>query len=306
LRAQSRHWLILGTLAVAVAAALWGIDFYRHRFVRSDRDLFRFLPQGDATTFYVNVSALRRAGVLQLFAGTKAAEEGDYRDFVRETELDYTKDIDAIAGAAESGQVFLLLRGRFDWNKLRAYAAAHGGECARSLCAAPASKTGRWVSFVAIQPDVMGLALSGDRAAAQAVRRPANAALAPIPARPLWARISKSVLKNPAELPIAVRLFAISVEFANPVVLSLRPADEHGEEFKLELDAQCASPAMAETIRKQLEIDTNMIRLELRREHARPNAADLTGLLTEGAFQVVDKQVVATWPVRKELLKSLE
>lgn len=306
MRAQSKPWLVFALLAVSIAALLWGLEFYRHRFVRSDRDLFRLLPQGDATIFYVNVAALRHAGLLQVFAGTAAAEEADYRNFVRETRLDYRKDIDAIAGAADSRQIFFAIRGRSDWNKLRRYAAAHGGDCMGALCSAPTSKTGRWASFVAIQPDVMGLALSADRTAATAVRPAGHALPEAIPEQPVWARISQSVLKNPASLPVAVRIFAISLQFANPVVLSLGPADEHSKEFKLELDAQCANAAMAETIRNQLEIDTKLLKLELAREHAQPNAADLTGLLTAGTFEVVDKRVIAIWPVRKELLKALE
>ena len=49
-----------------------------------------------------------------------------------------------------------------------------------------------------------------------------------------------------------------------------------------------------------------MMTLELAREHEQPNAADLTGLLTAGSFQVVEKRVVGIWPVRKELLKTLQ
>jgi hypothetical protein len=305
LRIQAKPWLVVIVLAASIAAVLWGIDFYRHRFVRSDRDLFRFLPRGDATIFYVNVAGLRHAGVLQVFAGTAAAEEADYRNFVHETQFDYRTDIDAISGAADGKEIFFAIRGRFDWNRLRSYAAAQGGNCIGALCEAPTSKAGRWASFLAIQPDVMGLALSADPTAAAAVRPPGHAVSEAIPERPVWARISQSMLKNPAGLPVAVRLFAISLQFANPVVLSVRQADEHSEEFELELDAQCATAAMAETIRNQLELDTKMLKLELAREHAQPNAADLTGLLTAGSFQVIDKRVVATWPIREELLRSL-
>lgn len=313
MRAQFKPWLVLTLLAVAIAAALWGIDFYRHRFVRSDRDLFRLLPQEDATIFYLNSAALRRAGLLQLFAAAHGAEESDYRQFVRETRFDYQQDMDAVAGAADGHQVSLLIRGRFDWNKLRAYAIAHGGNCEGPICEAPSSKSDRWLSFIAIQPDVMGLALSRNRAAAAVLRSPAHSVREPLPDRPVWARISQSVLMNPGRLPVALRIFAISLESANPVVLSIAPADKrsedpkagHREEFKLELDAQCGSAAMADTIRNQLELDTKMLSLELTREHVRPSTADLTGLLTAGAFQVVDKRVTATWPIHKELLQSL-
>lgn len=273
--------------------------------MRSDRDLFRFLPDNDATLFYLNVAALRHAGLEQLLAGAGRPEEADYRDFVRETRLDYRKDIDAIAGAAAAGRIFFLVRGRFDWDKLRAYAAAHGGKCAASVCEAPASKAGRWASFVPIQPDVLGLALSADPLAANLLRPPGHAFREAIPDRPVWARLSPRTLKNPADLPLALRIFAISLQFANPVILSFDAGARAGE-YKLELDAQCANPAMADTVRNQLTLDTKLLSLEFAREHLQPNAADLTGLLTAGSFQAVGDRVIGTWPLRKELLKALE
>jgi len=304
LRARPRPWLTFAALAAVIAALLWAIDSYRYRFVRSGRDLFRFVPQGDATVFFVNVAILRRAGLLQTVAGANKMEDAEYRAFVHETDLDYRRDIDAIAGGAQGGQIFFIVRGRFDWGKLRAYAASRGGACTEAACEAPASEAGRWASFVEIQPDTMALALSTDRNAAKALLPPGHAVKEQLPDRPIWARISPSALKNPADLPVALRIFAISLEFANPVVLSLGPGDNNG--FKLELDAQCASAAMAATIRDQLVLDTKMLTLELTREHVQPNAADLTGLLTAGSFQAVDKRVVGTWPVRKQLLKALE
>jgi len=291
--------------AVLAAVSLWTIDFYRHRHVRSDQDLFRYLPQNDATIFYVNVAAMRQTGALGLFAGSKAAEETDYRAFVRETRFDYSRDVDALAGAAGPDQVVFLVRGRFDWARLRAYAMAHGGNCASKLCNAPTSKPGRWASFLPIQPDVMALALSANPNAVEVERPPGHFLRETMPSQPVWARLSRRLLANPASLPVPLRIFAISLQSANPVVLSLSP-DAGSTRFKLQLDAQCSSAAMAETIRTQFDIDTKLLKLGLARAHIVPNPADLSGLLSSGAFQVVDRRLVATWPVPKELLASLE
>lgn len=303
-RARFRPWFAFAALAAAIAALLWGVDFYRHRFVRSDRDLFRFLPERDATVFYLNVAVLRHARVLRMLAGPNKIEEADYRAFVHETGLDYRKDIDAIAGAVVDSRIFFLVRGRFDWNKLRAYAVSHHGTCNGSICETPASKAGRWASFIQIQPNAIGLAVSADRGSARALRPPGHAFNEPLPEQPVWARISPSALKNPTDLPVALRIFAIALQFADPVVLSLAPGE--AGDLKLELNAQCANPAMAATIRDQLTLDTKMLTLELARERMQSNAADLTGLLTAGSFQAIDKHVVGTWPVHKELLKALE
>jgi len=89
--------------------------------------------------------------------------------------------------------------------------------------------------------------------------------------------------------------------------LSLGSAGENtNAAFDIKLRARCPNEATAETARNQLDIETKMLKLEFAREHETPNAADLTGLLTAGTFQVVNKQVVGTWPVAKELLKTLQ
>ena len=49
-----------------------------------------------------------------------------------------------------------------------------------------------------------------------------------------------------------------------------------------------------------------MLKLELARERQAPSKADLTGLLTSGAFQVVHDRVEGTWVVAPELLENLE
>lgn len=307
MRVPAKPWFAFLATAALIAALLWGIDFYRHRYVRSDQDLFRFLPQADATVFYVNVAAMRQAGVLQLFAASKPAEEPDYRDFVRETGFDYARDVNAIAGEADGAQVFLLVRGSFDWGRLRAYATSHGGICTSELCKAPTSKPGRWASFLPIQTNVLALALSANADAVQMARPPGHAAGEIAPGRPVWARVSHSLLMNPAALPIPLRIFAISLQSANPVELSLFAGRAGGgRQFTLQLEAQCANAAAAETIRSQFEIDTKLLQLGLARARVSPNAADLSGLLVSGAFQVVDRRLIATWPVRQELLKSLE
>jgi hypothetical protein len=305
-RIQSKPWLVLLLLAWGIFGAMRGLDSYRHRFVRSDSEMFAFLPQGDETRFYVNAEALRRAGVLGLLAGAGRAEEADYRVFLRETHFDYTRDIRAVAGAAGGAQILLIVRGQFDWSRLRAYAAAHGGSCAGELCYAPTSKAGRWASFYPIQPDVMALAVSPNRSAAQALRGSKGAAGQFSTVQPVWVELSQSVLKDPGSLPLALRIFVMALESADSVILSLKPAEGADAQFQLELNARCATAAAAQAMRNQLEIDTKMLKLALVREHAPAGPADLTGLLTAGTFYVVDDHVTGRWPIRKELLKALE
>ena len=297
-----KPWLAFALIAAAIFAAIAAVDYYRHRFVRSDADLFRFLPQRDATVFYLNVAALRSAGVLEMLAGNKRIEEAGYRDFIQRTGFDYTKDLDAFTGSTRENETFCLARGRFAWDKLRAYA----GNCTAEICQMPAASAGRWISFVELQPDVLGLAIGADPHAAGSLRTRHSPPRA-LPAAPVWVSLSPKLLSNAGSLPLASRLFAISLETANSVILSLAPNPGSVDApFKLTLDAQCANAAAADTIRNQLELDTKMLQLGLARQHIQTSPADLTGLLTAGSFQVIDSRVVGSWPIRKQLLNTLQ
>lgn len=295
-------------LALAVALIVFSVHSYRRRFVRGDQDLLALLPGGDVTTFFASVSALRNAGMLELLAGSKAAEDPEYKRFVAETQFDYTKDLSAVAGTADENLIYFVARGRFDWSKLRHYALAHGGSCRGDLCKMPTSRPERWTSFLPIQPDVLAVALSADANAAEQLRPNQGVGRVSEPSpQPVWVELAPSLLRNPLALPLAVRIFAVSLQSARPVIFSLGRAAEHsGAVFNVQLDAQCPNEATAESTRNQMEIQTKMLSLELRRENAKPSSSDLTGLLTAGSFQVVGKRVVGTWPVRRELLNTLE
>ena len=264
------------------------------------------LPGGDTTTFFADVAVLRHSGMLSLFSGSKPVQDPEYRTFVRETSFDYTRDLDAVAGAVQNGQVFFIIRGRFDWNKLRQYARSHSGSCGDDICRVATSTPGRWASFVTIQPNVLALALSQDSSAALRLKPNAPPTPKPMPPQPIWVRISTQLLRNPVDLPAALRIFAISLQSANPVILSVQAAHQKDAAFDLHLDALAPNEATAEVTRNQLEIQTKMLKLELARERQQPSPADLTGLLTSGTFQIVDKHVIGTWPVRKELLSALQ
>ncbi len=296
-----------GVLAAA-ALLLFAVHSFRYRFIRTNAELLGLLPPGDVTTFFADIGELRNAGMLQLLSGSKPVGDAEYNQFVRETHFDYTKDLEAVSGTADSHQLFFVVRGRFDWSNLRHYAAVHSGNCRHEICSLPASSPGRWISFVPIQPDVMAVALSQDDSAADQLRpahpQPAEA----IPStQPIWVKMSHSMLENPLSLPLPVRIFAVSLQSANPVIFSIGRAPENSKAaFDVQLDAQCPNEVTAESTRNQLEIQTKMLSLELAREHQKPNPADLTGLLTAGSFQVVEKRVVGTWPVSKELLHTLQ
>ena len=104
---------------------------------------------------------------------------------------------------------------------------------------------------------------------------------------------------SPISLPVPVRIFAISLQFANRVLLSLDSDVKSGSAFSLRLDAQCPNRATAEAIKAQLDLETRALRMELAREREKPSSADITGLLIAGTFQVANNQVIGTWPIHK-------
>jgi hypothetical protein len=299
--------LIRLVLVFLTAAAAFGIYYYRHRFVRANEDLFALLPEGGQTKFFTDVKLLRRAGMLKLLDGAKIQHDPDYESFVRETGFNYTSDLDILAGAAQNQQLFLLLQGRFHWGQLRQYASNHGGTCAGDLCKVPNNKNGRWVGFLPIQSDVLALAIGIDPNLVNQLKPFGRKFNMPLPPQPVWVSLSESLLKDPIDLPLPLRVFAISLQSAHPVVVSLDAAAEGtGSAFKLQLDADCETEAAAKTIRSQWEIQTKMLKLELTREHHQPSPADLTGLLTAGSFQIVNRRFIGIWPVRMELLQTLQ
>ncbi len=291
----------------AIGAAAWfGFERYQYRFVRSDADLIKLLPPGDLTTFYINVAALRRGGLLHLFAGITPASEKDYNDFLASTHFDYPRDMDALAGGVDADRIFFLIRGRFDWDKLRQFAIAHGGTCDDDACRAPGTKPGRWVNFIRIQPDTVALAITSSSTAADLLRPPGRRLQDSSTGDPVWVSVSPSLIKDPTSLPKPLQIFALSLQPAASVLLSAGQAEHSNEAFTVQLEAAFPNAPSADTTCKQLQIQTRMLKLELARENRQPDPADLTGMLTAGTFQVGGGRVFGTWPVRKELLKALE
>lgn len=258
------------------------------------------LPQKDETILYANVAMLRQAGLPDLFA--TSSEEPEYRQFVSETHFDYTKDLDALAVAIDKQQYFFLIRGRFDWSRLKAYAKAHGGACTGDMCSAPTSKSGRWSSFFPIQADVMALAVSNDRTAASILRPQGRIKPAAMPPHAIWVSVSHSLLDDPSAFPAPVEIFAAPLAQARRVVLSAggQPGD-----WTILLVADCESPLQARLLRDHMEERTALLRRAMARTHQDASAPGLMGMIADGSFRLAENKVLGIWPVRKELLDSL-
>jgi hypothetical protein len=304
---RTTNWLFPAVLLIGIVALFAGIDRYQHRFVRSHSDLLNLLPGGDATVFYARVDLLRRAGMLTLVRDTTHHSDSDYEAFVRQTGFDYSRDLDAVAGSVTHEGTFIAAKGEFHWDRIRNYVQRAGGSCEADHCELRASSRGKWISTLRMQRDVISIALGASPSLRSQIH-PGQAAIArPLPTASVWVRLAPSLVKDTSSLPAALRIFLISLQPADSVLIAVRPPSSGSKDaFEIELTARCMSAVAADTVRKQLEIQTNMLKLELAHEHQQANPADLTGLLTAGRFDTSENDVRGEWPVSKELLKALQ
>jgi hypothetical protein len=146
-----RAWIAVAI--VIVVAAIGGAAYLRHLrrplpapapSAGPPPDLMsQVLSSGAPVMAYIDVAALRKlqdsplAAMLGL-AGGDPQEDRDYQAFVRDTGFDYTRDLDAVAiamwptslltpnGGIGNNQVLALADGRFDQEKIKAYALRTG------------------------------------------------------------------------------------------------------------------------------------------------------------------------------------
>ena len=201
MRFRFQPWQLAVLLALLCAAITGGIHLFRTRGGSNPADLVAYLPTDNATVVYIDADAIRRSGILNMIAGSKAAEELEYQQFVDQTMFDYRQDLDAVAVAFKNGQVFLAARGNFHWKNLMDYATRQGGSCHNSFCTAPSSRPSRRISFCPLKSNLLALAISSDDFAAYSIaRKPGKLALAP-PDQPVWMLLPAQALKDPDALP---------------------------------------------------------------------------------------------------------
>jgi hypothetical protein len=124
-----------------------------HEFFRPEL-LFSRFPAEDAMALSMDVAALRKSGLLD----SKAPAEPDYKAFVDGTGFDYRRDLDTLAASFSKTGNYFIARGRFDFDRLRAYAVRQGGSCFDSLCRVQGSQPERRISFLPLRSDTLALA----------------------------------------------------------------------------------------------------------------------------------------------------
>lgn len=293
-------------LLVSAAAGVWaasiagGIWYGSHR--ETAAALLKRLPTTDALLVFVDFTALRRAGILDRLENSKVAEEAEYRDFARQIDFDYQKDLDsAVLAVAPTGR-YLLVRGRFNWKRLRRYVESQNGRCDGLLCRMEGSTPERRISFFAVESDLMALAVSPDDSAVLRLSTPSGATGFSAPDAPLWVSIPPAVLQSSESLPAETRTFARTLARAEGVVLSF---DAEAGRFAAKMSVRCRSSEDAADLAGELGRLTTTLRQTFARGNQKPNPADLTGVLATGSFRSDDARVLGYWPIERQFVENL-
>jgi hypothetical protein len=294
--------LSVAACAIAGAAGYW----YHARGAAPASSLVSYLPADNASVVYIDVDAMRRSGILNLVAGSKAVEDADYQQFVNETKFDYRQDLDAIAAAFKDGKVYLALRGRFHWKDLKDYAARQGGSCHGDFCVVAGSQPNRRISFYPLKHDVMAMAISPDDFAAyQITTASQKLALAP-PKEPVWALIPAVALRGAGgmdSLPAAAKAYVPALQGAEQIIFSI--GADPAQQLQLGVQVTCKDATAASALLTQFESTTNALRQVLSKANRKPDPADLSGVLVAGAFHRSERQVYGAWPIPRAFVDAI-
>jgi hypothetical protein len=300
---KKRAALLIILIAALCGLAIWGVARFRYRGLTKTEEWLERLPTRDSVVFYIDFAALRKGGVLQMLAGSKAAEEPEYKVFVMKTEFDYARDLDAVLACFTPRGKYFVVKGRFDWNSLQSYVREQGGACSNELCNLNGSTPERRISFFPLRPDLMGLAVSPEDSAAagletvSTLRRPLE-----VPDAPVWISIPPALLKSGGDLPEGTRMFAHSMENTEDVNIALAPQGSH---FEARLNVRCRSAEQAALLAEQLARITALLGEMIVRDKQTPNPRDLSGVLTAGTFRHTGMQVLGSWPLERVFLEGL-
>lgn len=289
---------MLGALLAVMGIAGWWL-WWRPA---TAADLIGLFPDGEAPTLYVDVAALRTTGVLEMLAGKAGVEEPEYRKFVEASGFDYRRDLDAVAMRIRSTDTLLVLRGRFDTERLAKYAKSTGGRCTPDVCTVQGSAPERQISWMKKSSEVLAMAVSQDPLAVALLNDTPRKPEHKLPAAPVWLEVPGSQLHGGPGLPPGLSALLSSLDGAQSAVLT---AGLDGAGFALEMRAICDKAETAKEISGRLTQMTDMFRKLLARDNKQPNEADLSGLLAGGTFGAEGFEVRGRWPLSKHLLPSL-
>jgi len=323
-------------VALLLSAAATGAALLFHRWHRpfpgaktgAAPEILTLLPADAPVIVYIDVATLRRlqgsplASMLGL-AGQNPGEDRDYENFVRDTGFDYTRDLDQVAVAfwpslspkarpeEVENRALAIADGRFDENKIKAYALRSGTAVAvenRSLYVVPGNPA---VAIEFLSPPRLALASGPDPAqllfeAGPAVRhgliedRIHRVAGAPLFAVAETDHLPSSVYDGLRGAP----QFQTIAHSVRGLMLAGQP---DGDLIHLTLDAECDSMARAvelATVVDSMRLLGSLVLADpkTQRHMTRQQAAFLTALLEQAKLSHQDRWVRLTLDVTPAML----
>ncbi len=289
---KSRAWLLILLVAALCGVSIWFVAWRRQRPIPPSA-LLKRIPSANPVVLYIDFAAVRPSGLLDKLGGSR---DPDYLAFVDKTGFDWQQDLDAALLAFAPDGKYYLAKGRFDWKKVRSYATQQGGACVNSLCSMRSNTPDRTVSFFPVQSNLIGIAVSQEETAARHLQETESRPYAEVPDAPVWLWIPGAALKSHEQLPAGTHMFASALEQTEHLTLALVP---EGDRFAIKLDARCRTDEDAIRLTSELSATTSRVRQMLELEHHQPNPADLTGVLSSGAFQSTGKRVSGQWRIER-------
>jgi hypothetical protein len=302
MKRRFQPWQLAALVILLCGGAVWLAHWWRASRHMDAKALVECLPRDRSTHVYIDVDTLRRSGLLDLVAGSQAEEAPDYRHFVDQTGFDYRTDLDAVAAGFTGGDVYLVLRGRFDWKQLAKYARDQKGNCRNAICDMPASTPDRHISFYPLKYDVLALAVTRQDRDVSMIGPGQWPNPPQLPPEPVWISAPSFAFADVNNLPAGTHAFLSPLAQAQNIVFAIGP---EGNRLQIRLDVACANPESAAAVAAQMTATTGLLKKMLERDHMTPSAGDLSGVLVAGAFQQKDQRVVGTWPVERAFVEAL-
>ncbi len=297
-----RNIVLTAAVVAAFVAAAAGVYYFKFDRAVKPASLMASLPGKDGAVVFMDIRALRSAGVLDSLGGSGVAEEADYKAFVAVTHFNYRDDLDTVVASFRNGDFYALASGRFDWVSLRNYALTQAGKCAGDLCSMPSSQPGRTISFYPFRSGVMALTVSRDVNAAAAFRGSLPPFAGTIALQPLFVSIPGALFKDDEKVPAGTRLFSKILESTKRADFTFGPK---GTGYELSMDAACASDKEAEAALNQFDGVTEVMRKYFARVNQTPSPKDLSGVLTSGIFRRDGAHVRGAWPIERGFFENL-
>ena len=298
-----RPWLLAAIMLTFCSCIFLMLEWRRRSRDFSDPALLMRLPDKEGSCLYLNIQALRQAGLLEAIAGQRADEEAEYRGFVRVSGFDYRDDLDAVMVHFGLDFELYIARGRFQWEQISRYLKSYGPDvrCSNGVCSIPVSN-GRYLSAMPLSDGVVAIGVGPNRTVVYSAFALRQHRISQLPAAPFWVELSEDFLKNPRRLPEGTRAFVSAVNSARHVFISVKPS---GGGLEARLLASFSSTAEAAARRTQLEESTTLLKKFFERDNQQPQASNIASALVSGAFEQKDTEVVGRWPVPSALFQKV-